>query len=168
MRINKLILIKHSEQCQGLNKHLLLTIIINYLTDCTLFLCFTKMTDVYGYDYQLVMINLFRKKIFLIKSRCRDKFDITQSWLKTVGPSPIQLVGINTRESFGIPACEYSPKFLPGMGFRNDGYYLYPVSLKGRKWGEMVWPCVIRDVLGNNICSRKRMTAQSWTLGSAS
>lgn len=81
--------------------------------------------------------------------------------MKTFGPSPFQLVGMSTRESFGIPACEYSPRFHPGMGFRNDGYYLYPVGLKGSKWGEMVWPCVIRDVLGNNIYSRKRMIAQS-------
>lgn len=57
--------------------------------------------------------------------------------MKTVTSSPNQLVGVSTRDCFGIPTCEYSPKFFAGMGFTNDGYYVYPLGLEERKWDEM-------------------------------
>lgn len=43
--VNKLIPIKYSEQCQTPNKHVLSVnyCFYHYLTDFTLFLCFTKM-----------------------------------------------------------------------------------------------------------------------------
>lgn len=146
---------KHSEPCLAPNKHLLNVncCYSHYLTDFTLFSCFIKMNR---FVWSLLLISydeFVQKIIFLITSRCRDKFNSMQSWLKTVAPSPNQLVGMNIREFFGIPTCEYFPKFFPGASFKNDGYYLYPLGLKGRKWGEMVWPCVIGDMLCWGIIS---------------
>lgn len=166
MRINKLIPIKHPEQWLVPKTFIINYHYYHYLTDLRILLCFTKVKDGYGHDW-VSYDEFVQKKIFLVNSKCRDKCNLMWGWLKRVGPSPNQLVGISIRESSGVPTCEHSPRFLPSTGFRNDGYYLYPLGLKGRKWGEMAWPCVIRDVLGNSIHSRKGVAAQSWTLGSA-
>lgn len=145
MRIYKLIPIKHSEQWWVPKTFIINYHYYRYLRNFRILLCFTKWKT-FMVMTELAMMNLFRKKIFLINSKYRDKFNFMWVWLRRVGPSPNQLVGICTRESSGVHTCGYSPRFIPSTGFRNDGHYLYPLSLKGRKWGDMAWPCVIESI----------------------
>lgn len=82
-----------------------------------------KGTDFCSHYYLLCYDKIFsrKKKIFLITSWCRDKFNLMQSWLKTVAPSPTQLVRMSTRDSFEISRVSTTLSSFPGMGFRNDG-----------------------------------------------
>ena len=71
-------------------------------------------------DWKLLISSdeFLHKKIFLIKYWCRDKFNVTQSWLKTVTSSPNQLVRMSTRDSFGLPTCGYSPNSFQAWASR--------------------------------------------------